>query len=427
MEKLEKIKQGFLITLLLFCALTVQAQMETRGTDFWLAFAKNSAHDTPSGVVLQIKIVAESPAVCTVKFVEDPDYTYTINVPAHGVYTYTLNSEQRKLAYNANYSVPVSKKSIHIQSDVPVSVYALNEVNPSSGEALADATNILPTVVLGTEYYHLGRISDYADLGSRFDQCLIIATKNGTNIYRNGNVIASNLSAGQVYYTQFLPNKDHSGTQYTSNYPVAYFSAHSYCQINGGGDNFFQQLTPVNTWGKSFIVPVTYRSVELVRIVASQNNTTITQIGGTIVTKYGGKNSLTLDAGEWVELEIKLSNNGCYIQSDKPVQVCSYMVGVRYDGAINTVGGDEAICWIPPIEQRVDSVLISPFAVPNLLHHYALIVTPTKTRDNTVVSIGGTAATKLSGGTWYENRASGMSFYNVELTNSTAAYLYTNE
>jgi len=411
--------------LALFCGFSAQAQMETRGTDFWLAFARNADHTDSKDIVLQIKIVAEAAATGTIKFVDNPAYNYTFNVPAHGVYTFTPNSIARELAYNGTMN-PTRKKSIHIQSDVPVSVYALNEINPSTGEALADATNILPTAVLGTEYYHLGRISDNTNLGNRYDQNLIIATQNGTNIYQNGTPIATNLAAGQVYFHQFHYNNDVSGMRITSNYPVAYFTAHSFCQISGGGDNFFQQLTPVNTWGKNFIVPVTNRTLELVRIVASQDNTTITQTGGTIKPVAGGQTSLTLNAGQWVELEIKLSSNGCYIQSDKPVQVCTYMVGIQYPGAVNTVGGDEAICWVPPIEQRIDTVLISPFAVTNLLRHYALIVTPTETRDNTVVSIGGAAASGLSGGTWYENAASGMSFYNVELTNSTASYLYTN-
>jgi len=416
-------KSGIIFTLLfLFCSFSIQAQMETRGTDFWLAFAKNSNHETPADIVLQIKVVAEKAATVTITYTDNPAYSQTFNVPAHSAYTYTPISTRRQLMYNANYSNPVSKKSVHIQSTEPVSVYAFNEVTPSTGEALADATNVLPTAVLGTEYYHLGRVSDNFSAGNRYDQNLIIATQNGTNIFQNGIPIATNLTAGSVYYHQFL--KEISGDHITSNYPVAYFSAHSFCQIAGGGDNFFQQLTPVNTWGKSFIVPVTNRGVELVRIVASQDNTTITQTGG--IMRQGGQNSLTLNAGQWVELEISLSNNGCYIQSDKPVQVCTYMVGAKYPNAVNTIGGDESICWVPPIEQRVDSALISPFAVDNLKHHYALIVTPTETRDNTLVSIGGAAPSGLSGGTWYENAASGISFYNVELTNATASYLYTN-
>ncbi|MCL2435811.1 MAG: hypothetical protein FWD09_06720, partial [Lentimicrobiaceae bacterium] len=421
-------KRGiFFILLSLFCTFSAQAQLETKGTDFWLAFAKTYIYDQPDNLIFEIKIVADEAATGTIKYTSLSNITIPFTISAGGVFTHTLSLTERNAVYNATYGITISNKSIHIESDVPVSVYAINLVNHLAGDAIADATNVLPTSVLGTEYYHAGRISDDpAGTRNKFDQNLIIVTQNGTNIYQNGKEIGTNLSAGAVYYNQFAPNKDITGARITSNKPVAYFSAHNFCQISGGGDNFFQQLTPVNTWGKKFMVPVTSRGIELIRIVASQDNTTITQTGGTITTKYGGKNSLTLDAGQWVELEIKLSSNGCYIQSDKPVQVCSYMVGGAYPGAINTIGGDESICWVPPVEQRLNSVLISPFVMSNFNRHYALIVTPTATKNNTTVSIGGAPAVGLSGGTWYDNSDSGMSFYNVELSNSSVAYTYSN-
>ena len=42
------------------------------------------------------------------------------------------------------------------------------------------------------------------------------------------------------------------------------------------------QLTSVETWGTKFIVPVSLREVELIRIVASHNNTKVTQTGAVL-------------------------------------------------------------------------------------------------------------------------------------------------
>ena len=400
----------FIFTLFLLCGFSSQAQVDTRGTDFLVSFGMNATATTTSSVILQIRIVADEAATGTIYF-SNIGVSVPFSVAAGSVYTHTLTQSERDAVYN--FSTGVSNKTARIQSSVPVTVYALNTF-----AALADATNVLPTPVLGNDYYHLGL---GPSASGRYDQYIAIATQNNTDIYENGILMAT-LSAGQIYFKQAASSIDMSGYRITSSNPIAYFSAHSYAVINGGGDNFFQQLTPVNTWGRNFIVPVTNREVELVRIVASQNNTVITQIGGTVM-----RGSLTLNAGEWVELRITLANRGCYIQADKPVQVCSYMVGTSYPSAVNTYGGDESLAWIPPIEQTITSALIAPFAVNSLTSHFVLIVTPTATKNNTTVSIGGGTPTALTGGTWYDNAASGMSFYSVRLTNYTASYVFANQ
>ena len=129
-----------------------------------------------------------------------------------------------------------------------------------------------------------------------------------------------------------------------------------------------------------------------------------------------------------MELQISLANKGCYIESDKPVQVCSYMVGMNYNnGAVGN--GDESLVWIPPVEQSVQTALIAPFTSDRLSSHYALIVTPTATKEKTTIKIGAGQTMLLSSqnGTWYDNPSSGMSFYNLQLTESSASYLFDNE
>jgi len=396
----------------------LHAQVDTKGTDFWVSFGQNATEATiANSVILRIRIVTEAAATCSLQFTELGTST-TFSVPAGGVYTYDLTTIEKNAVYNAG-GTKTSDKSVRIQSNVPVTVYALN-----SFAALADVTNVLPIPVLGNEYYHLGRVS--SSTGTyKYDQYIVIATEDNTTVFENGTAVAT-LSTGEVYFKQASMTTDMSGYYITSDKPTAYFTAHSYCNIGGGGDNFFQQLPPINTWGKNFMVPVTNRTIEYVRVIASQNNTVITQTGGTIRAVAGGQSSLNLNAGQWVELRITLANNGCYIQADKPVQVCSYMLGSGNDGS--TGQGDESLCWIPPVEQKVNSALLSPFATGNLFStHFALIVTPTLTKNNTTIKIGTGPEDPLSGGTWYDNAVSGMSFYNIPLTNATASYIFANQ
>ena len=125
-------------------------------------------------------------------------------------------------------------------------------------------------------------------------------------------------------------------------------------------DCLYQQMVPVNAWGNHFLVPVTHLGKGRVRVVASQDNTAVSQTGGTKKTDGGGgaqdpadENSFTLNAGQYAEFEIELTQGGCWISADKPVAVASYLVGF-------TATGDPAIAWTPPIEQTIAGTAVAP-------------------------------------------------------------------
>ena len=412
-------KRIITLFLLLVFACSLGAQVETRGSDFWVTFG-NNANAPSNGVYLQLRIVAKQAVTGRITFTEN-NKVVPFSISDNDVFNYTLTQEDRAASYSLETGI--SSKSIRIQTDndIPVTVYAFNTY-----AALADATNLLPVPTLGSDYYHLGR----AAVSSNFtDNYMVVATQDNTIVYENGSDVA-HLSKGQVYFRRAdNMSQDLSGRHITSNNPIAYFTAHNYHQIDGGGDNIFQQLTSVETWGTKFIVPVSLRGVELIRIVASHNNTKVTQTGAVLPkTATPAQQTYTLNAGEFVELQISLANKGCYIESDKPVQVCSYMVGMNYNnGAVGN--GDESLVWIPPVEQSVQTALIAPFGSDRLSSHYALIVTPTATKEKTTIKIGAGQTMLLSSqnGTWYDNPSSGMSFYNLQLTESSASYLFDNE
>jgi hypothetical protein len=401
------------IILLGLIRVPVFSQVTTIGTDFYLSFGDNFKQSA-GNLNLQIKIAASKAAKV--------DYTFnangakqSVNVAAGTVSTIQIGKAQTGLVYsntNTGTSVPVSR-SLYIHSDEPISVYALNQY-----EASTDATNILPVNSLGKEYYH---ISYQPPFPSYNDGYTIVAVEDATDIFINGAKVVT-LNTGQVY--SVYQTTDMTGHHITSGKPIALFTTNSTTQVPYGvtsSDNLYQQMMPVNTWGKKYFVPVTHRGAERVRIVASQDGTNITQTGGTV--KSG---SLTnLSKGQFVELEITLAGGGSYIAANKPIGVCSYLLGGETTNKI----GDPSIGWVPPVEQYIDNASIAPF-IPSgatlLTDHHALLLMRTSSIGKTTMRIGTGASTALSGGTWTTGANPDYSFYNLPLTNITQSYTFDN-
>jgi len=400
----------------LLSSLSPQAQ-NTEGTEFWLTYGKNATANQPYD--LQIRIVGGSQkTIGSIYFTYINTYVDFIIEP-YEIFDHCLTNPQMAAVYNT--MVGKTNFSIRINTSNPVNVYAFNY----SPNITYDVTNVLPKEALGTEYYHIS----YTPFGwSWHDAYAVVATQNNTLLSLNGTPVET-LNTGEVYYN--TSGTDMTGYLITSNKPVAFFAVNQSAPIPFGdmtaNSHLFQQLAPINTWDKTFFVPVSLLEKNIVRIVASKNNTSITQLeGGTI--RYGvpgAQTNLTnLHAGEFVELDIHINDNGCYIRTDNPVGVCSYFTGT----ASSITGSNSAQCWIPGIGQKVTSVKLAPFIpktyfLPQL--HYALIYTSTDTKDNTQVYIGDIPS-NLSGGTWKDNTIAGMSFYSMPLTNTTDPYFFTN-
>ncbi|MDR1357286.1 MAG: hypothetical protein LBJ58_06425 [Tannerellaceae bacterium] len=439
-------KKYILYILLALCAVShgASAQVTTQGTDFYVAWGSKGAPPqsfmnpiiTVFRLSQQIRIAATQNSTVTLTFKAN-NTTVTFNVLAGQVYTYNLDSTQITNVYS--WVTGISDKSLYIHSTTPVSVYALSQLTAST-----DATNVLPVSNYGTDYYHLSYkslkqyVEETGGTSIYEDGYTVIATEDGTNIYENG-VLMATLNTGQVY-SAYYPDADATGRHITSNHPIAYYVTNTCVNIPVGTaacDCLYQQLPPVNMWGNTFLVPVTRRGKERVRILASQNGTQVTQTGGTKNTDGGGgaynppnQNSFTLNAGQYAEFEIDLTGGGMYISADRPVAVASYLIGMDYS-ALTVAKGDPVMAWVPSVEQMIEGVAITPF-VPSVNtqmdEHHALIVTPTATLSQTTVSIGGATATQLAGGTWRTGNGAGnaYSFYSLPLTNASSSYYFHN-
>ena len=410
----------FLTVFALLCSFSLHAQVNwgSRGTDFWLTFGEN-LDNRINLVHLQVRVVAgDQPTRVTLRF-SQPSALRTFNLAPGEAFTYSFTPYEKSLLYNT--ATGVSNGSVRITADHPVMAYAFSQFEHS-----AAATYLLPAQSLGTEYYQISYTPGYFEAIRFADAYAVIATQDTTQVYHNGSLLAT-LNTGQVYYRR--SNTDMTGAHITANKPVAFFALSQGARVPNSlccADHMFEQLAPVQTWGKRFFVPRTNMQRERVRIVASQNNTNITQFTpGTLITGTGGQTSgNNLSAGQFIEIEIT-GQQGCYIVADKPVGVCSYLIGNGGQGS-----SDPAQAWIPPLEQSVKTALVTPFVanVGYAMHehtHYALVITPTATQENTRVRIGSGPEQSL-GTNWRANAASGMSYHNYLLSNKTAAYLFSN-
>jgi hypothetical protein len=406
------LKLTFLFAVMM-ASIPMQAQT-TMGKDFYLSVGKNGLATAGSDVAIQVRVVASKATNVTGTFATNSSLNFSFSLAAGDVRTIDLSEAQRNAIYSG--ATGSSYKSLRIQSTESVSVYVLSHTL-----GLVDATNVLPVTSLGKDYYHFSYRP--ASSGARADNgYTVVAVENGTSVSENGTY-KTTLSAGQVYSTYNSDALDITGKRITTSKPAAYFVSNS-VQVPttaGQADCLFQQLMPVTAWGKVFFVPATKRGKERVRIIASQDGTNITQTSGTVIS-----GSLTnLGKGQFVELEI--TSAGCYISSNKPIGVCSYLVGQYYSG-LSSADGDPALAWVSPVEQFVKSTTIAPF-VPTvqtaLLEHYALIVAATATRDQTTMAVGNGTFTALSGGGWTTG-AGGYSFFSLKLTESAKSYSFAN-
>jgi hypothetical protein len=438
-------KQIFLFLLISMMGGNLLAQLSTQGTDFWVSFGSRYNTTVPQPypilgnildrpIIYEIEIITGAQAATIHFYFTDNHSTdSTFTIPANTVKSIQLSAPKRVAVYNNVYTGS-SLKSLNITSDVPVAVYALDQFTAST-----DASNIMPSNSWGQNYYLLS----YQAFDPGRDGYIVIAKEANTQVYENSILVAT-LGVGGVYQKKGAAGSDLTGLHITADKPIALFESNSGARVPHSArysDIFFQQEPPISQWGKEYAVPNTIQKVGRVRVMAACDGANITQTGAVLPTSNPGgqrpanANAFSLNAGQWVELEIS-GENGCYIASDKQIGVCAYMVCESYSqspnlGDIdntatpnrNQHGGDPSISWIPPIDQLLPSISMSPFFALNdvyLKHHYALIITPTATCLQTLVSEGGNALETLSEVTWRAIGTSGYSFATYgELSNIT--------
>jgi hypothetical protein len=352
------------------CELSAQSRSVTLGKDFYLAFGANVES---TNIYLKLKVVTAQTTNVTVYYYYDGTST------THTFFNKSVNDID--ISENRNKVFPDvlesrERKAIRVTADHDIALYALNQA-PNS----AEATAILPVQSLGSNYKGISYKSQSSMIS-------VVAIEDNTDVNVDGTPLAPLLNEGYVsmHIKTELTNMDISVDKDTV---VAVFASSSAAKIPStalDADNLYEQLWPVHSLGKSYIVPVTHRKYELVRILAKEA-TDVVITGGFVGTK-------TLTAGEMYEFYI---NEVTQIEANKPISVNSFMVGNKFNDIASfsqsMKNGDPAQCWINPNEQMTAYTMIAPFYMPNdqssINKHNMIIVTRDKYKHHTTLKRNG--------------------------------------
>lgn len=328
------------------------------GTEFWAVDLDNIESGMGGTFAIVVSNTGAVDANVTVETVAGQ--VASAVVPSGGLKTFGFPRNM------VNGTVQRTGGVYRVRSDQAIVAY---QFNPLENLYTNDASLLLPTATLGTEYFVMSRehISGWNLRGSMS----IIATEPDTEvtIQATGQTLAGTgipaVPAGGTMtrtLAQFEvlnietdgTTSDLTGSRVTANKKVAVFGG-SECSFIPNGyyacDHLEEQMFPVATLGKTFdFCRSQPRSTEpdFVRILATEDDTTITTdpaIAGT---------PITLNAGKFVELTVPADVE---IDGDKPLLIGQYLVSQNF-GA-NT--GDPSMILAVPSEQfRTDYIFLTP-------------------------------------------------------------------
>jgi gliding motility-associated-like protein len=354
--------------------------LSTEGTDFWVGFMNNWEQDiTNNPIILEVYISADSATTGVLKIPRNASFAPINFTVVPGVATKIAIPSSVAMAQGS----AIENKGIHITTANDVSVFAMNRRQFS-----ADMATVLPTYSLGDKYYVISHWEDgnrngNANSSSEF---LIVSITNGTEIEitpsvntKDGHIAGAtfkiSLNEGQTY--QLQASADLTGTlltgtnsQQTGCQNFAVFAGNQYtkvgqCGSDNGHDHLYAQQYSLNTWGKEFITVsyATRTGGDLVKILASEDNTTVHLNASTFVLDKGEHISQTLD-----------DVNG--IHADKPIAVAQFSRSQPCDQTI----GDPFYILISPLEQMLKRITFNAPDIDNTIVVFPLTII-TKTSE----------------------------------------------
>jgi IgGFc binding protein len=263
----------------------------------------------------------------------------------------------------------VANLGVRITSSVSVSIFGLSRQQYTSDGFLG-----LPPAALGNEYRIMSYGSDlpgseFAVVGTEAATSVTITPSVSTGGHVAGVPYVVLLGEGQVYQLQNRNYGDLTGTLVKADKPVAVFGGHQCARVPAGVtacDHLAEQLTPVTSWGSTFVVvPLATRvGGDTIRVVAAQDATVVSVNGGIVST---------LNAGQFYD---SVRSSLTTITSTKPVLVAQFSNGASFDN----VSADPFMVLVTPCEQfRRSYTLATPAGFAN---SYVNIVVPS-------ASIGG--------------------------------------
>ncbi|WP_285055796.1 PKD domain-containing protein [Pedobacter ginsengisoli] len=242
--------------------------------------------------------------------------------------------------------------------------------------ARSAASLILPQESLGQEYYSMNYSQSQEGPGVNRNFLLIVATEPNTDVIihpRNGADRRINLAnAGDVY--QYMPDgaQDLTGTfvEIDRSSPdnctkrFAVFSGSTSVTIGlsdcgNSRDPLYQQLYPVASWGKSYcIIPFIDRFYHF-RVLAEEDNTTVTFGGQVIVLNRGVPYISPIFLREPL-----------LVTANKKISVAEYSLTQDCSGISDAKRGDPEMVMLNPIEFNIKTVTLFSSTKENIRERY---------------------------------------------------------
>lgn len=352
--------------------------ISNEGRDFWAVFPTH----VPSGdseAEIAVFVTAKTTTVATVSC---NFYTQTKTIPANTAVQFNVPRFNAYVnLYEANSTTPLINRGIHIKvaDDQPkVSVYA-----HIYGRTRSAASLILPFESLGQTYYAMNYTQNKEVDGNNY--LVLVAAEDNTDLViqdRSNNTKTIHFDKAGDVYEYISGYDDLTGTIVTtaSNSACKKFAAFSGSTVNLIGDcNFiffgnssnvsfdplYQQLSPVDSWGKDYgIIPFKNRRY-IIRILAQEDNT---------VVKYNG-NTITLNKGQYAQSEIL--SKAIFVSSNKLISVAQYALSQLCSG-INgsSIFGDPDMVILNPIEFNIKDITVFSSTLENITQQYINVIMP---------------------------------------------------
>uniref|UniRef100_A0A8D0LBF9 Uncharacterized protein n=1 Tax=Sphenodon punctatus TaxID=8508 RepID=A0A8D0LBF9_SPHPU len=287
---------------------------DTLGREFVTAYMENY-DSTPSESEVQIHGYSASTSV----WISDGSFNTSINVRQGEMVRVKLPPSVEILG-NEKFS-----NVIRIKADNDITVVSFNNEEFSS-----ETTVLYPVPVLGNEYYIVTPPSsgrrEFSIMTHKEPSTIEIHVKGQLTFqgqeYNNGDTLNFTLPAFQVI--QLQSTEDLSGTRIVAQKPVAVLAGHVCASDNTNCNHIFEQLLPVCSWGRTYIVPPVpfQRKHDIVYVSASQPTAVQYWLGGQ-------QSNTSLEGGQVLQFEF---NTSCpvYITTSAGVQVMYYSTGSAF-------------------------------------------------------------------------------------------------
>lgn len=378
-----------------------------KGKDFWVGYGatEKMTGDNAQDLRFTFNNPNSTDATVTISIPNQAGFT-PVNyvVPANSVITTNANEIPEGVIAGVDARLRtegVSNAGIHIVSDLPIVAYAHNITSQVYAVSL-----LFPTPTLGREYTSLNFTQRHnSNSSANRSYCFAIATEDNTELevvlppgvstetHAAGTTFTQILNRGEVLNlfgssTGSETGIDMSGvkvrsiTGTTGCKPFAFFcgsgkitvDCSTNSNVNGSGDNLFQQMFPKVAWGYKYIIVPTQplsNNIGHVRVLVDDAATVVKRNGVALTGIINNTYYEYLNSAASVDV----------IESDKPVMVAQYMTTKGQCGNPSASVGDPEMIYLSSVQQTIDTVALVSSPLGNSSNRSHFINVTLKTAD----------------------------------------------